>query len=96
MYVISESVQFSKCNQNYSLYVCIDKQFDEKSMKKNSILLESEICTQNVLFAETCTHQMNLPVYMYKVRLFKMKFLICVHDLIPTVPSPALNDKGPV
>lgn len=65
-------------------------------MKKNSILLESEICTQNVLFAETCTHQMNLPVYMYKVRLFKMKFLICVHDLIPTAPSPALNDKGPV
>lgn len=61
MCVISESVQFSKCNQNYSLYVCIDKQFDEKSMKKNSILLESEICTQNVLFTETCTHQMNLP-----------------------------------
>lgn len=61
MYVISESVQFSKCNQNYSLYACIDTQFDEKSMKKKSILLESEICTQNVLFAETCTHQMNLP-----------------------------------
>lgn len=28
--------------------------------------------------------------------LFKMKFLICVLDLIPTVPSSALNDKGAV
>lgn len=51
------------------------------------------------VYRDMYTSIMNLPVYMYMVsmvRLFKMKFLICVHDLIPTVPSPALNDKGPV
>lgn len=34
--------------------------------------------------------------YLYILsEFFKMKFLICVHGLIPIVPSPALNDKSP-
>lgn len=37
---------------------------------------------------------MNLFVYMYKVRFFKMKFLICVYDLIFIVFFLVLNDKG--
>lgn len=48
------------------------------------------------MFIEICIYLMNLFVYMYMVRFFKMKFLICVYDLIFIVFFLVLNDKGVV